>query len=65
EPERATLRALDLEIELEAGEELRVEISTKFREEHLREELTDAGFDDHEFFKDDAGDFALVLARRA
>ncbi len=65
EPERATLGALDLEIELEAGEELRVEISTKFREARLREELTDAGFDDLEFFADDAGDFALVLARRA
>jgi L-histidine N-alpha-methyltransferase len=65
EPERARIAALDLDLELEAGEELRIEISTKFRADDFVAELTDAGFDDFTVLSDAADDFAVVLARRA
>ncbi len=65
EPESAHIGALGLDVEFEPGEELRVEISTKFRPEDLTEELLDAGFVDPEFLTDTNGDFALVLTRRA
>ena len=65
EPERARIGGLDLELDLGAGEELRVEISTKFRPERFGEELLDAGFTEPHTFVDRDGDFALVLARRA
>jgi L-histidine N-alpha-methyltransferase len=65
EPERARIAALDLDLELEAGEELRIEISTKFRAEQFVAELGDAGFDDFTVLSDAADDFAVVLARRA
>ena len=64
EPERARLQALDLELEIDAGEELRIEISTKFRTERFVAELDDAGFAEHETFTDDATDFAVILTRR-
>lgn len=65
EPESAHIGALDLDVVFEAGEELRVEISTKFRPADLADELCDAGFVDPEFLTDAKGDFALVLARRS
>lgn len=64
EPESAHIGALDLDLVFEPGEELRVEISTKFRASDLADELTDAGFTDVEFLTDIDGDFALVLAQR-
>ncbi len=64
EPERARLAALDLDLVLEPGEELRVEISSKFRGERLAAELRDAGFGELHQLTDRAGDFAVVLARR-
>jgi L-histidine Nalpha-methyltransferase len=64
EPERAHIAALGLDVEFEPGEELRVEISTKFRPADLEAELDDAGFDRPEFLTDANGDFALALARR-
>jgi L-histidine N-alpha-methyltransferase len=65
EPERARIAALDLDLELEAGEELRIEISPKFRAEQFVAELGDAGFDYFTVLSDEADDFAVVLARRA
>ena len=50
-------------VELGSGEEIRVEISTRFRPETLRSELGAAGFTVTEIFTDRAGDFALTLAR--
>ena len=47
------------------GEEIRVEISTKFRPESLRDELAAAGFEVERTWTDPDGDFALTLARRA
>jgi L-histidine Nalpha-methyltransferase len=64
EPESAHIGALDLDVVFEPGEELRVEISTKFRPADLIDELTEAGFSDPQFLTDTKGDFALVLARR-
>ena len=63
-PTSARIRELDLEVQLEMGEELRVEISTKFRPERLTAELYEAGFALEEFWTDDRDDFGLVLARR-
>ena len=47
-----------------AGEELRVEISTKFHREQLVHDLTDAGFELTQLWTDDDADFDLALARR-
>jgi len=64
DPERAHIGALGLDVQLEAGEELRVEISTKFDPADISDELVDAGFGDIDVLTDDAGDFGLILARR-
>nr|WP_204920458.1 L-histidine N(alpha)-methyltransferase [Microlunatus panaciterrae] len=55
--------ALDLEVRFETGEELRTEISAKFRKEPLSEELEAAGFVTQGWWTDPDGDFALTLAR--
>jgi L-histidine N-alpha-methyltransferase len=66
EPMRARLDGLDLDLELGAGEEIRVEISSKFRPSRIANELAGAGFGAGEqVFTDEANDFALVLARRS
>lgn len=64
EPERVRIEALGLEFDLAAGEELRVEISTKFEADHLASELTEAGFAVDRFLTDSAGDFGMALAKR-
>ena len=64
EPEHARIEALDLDLDLDAGEELRIEISTKFRREKLLSDLAEMGFADGEFFTDEVGDFGLALVRR-
>lgn len=60
----AHLRALGLDIGFAAGEELRTEISAKFRRARIEHELTDAGLELEQWWTDPAGDFALLLARR-
>jgi L-histidine Nalpha-methyltransferase len=55
---------LDLTVCLAAGEEMRTEISAKFRPEQVRAELTAAGLDTVQSWTDRGGDFALTLARR-
>jgi L-histidine N-alpha-methyltransferase len=62
-PQRVSIPGADLQIELASGEEIRVEISTKFRPDQLRAELTAAGFELEQLWSD--ADFALTLARRA
>lgn len=64
-PQVVTVRGADLVVDVAAGEEIRVEISTKFRPETLRRELGEAGFEVVEIFTDPPGDFALTLARLA
>jgi L-histidine N-alpha-methyltransferase len=57
--------ALELSVAFAAGEEMRTEISAKFRHERVRDELAAAGFELTAWWTDPAGDFALSLARRA
>lgn len=54
--------ALDLEVDFTAGEEIRTEISAKFRREGLVDELETAGFSPGPWWTDPDGDFALTLA---
>ncbi|QFG25209.1 L-histidine N(alpha)-methyltransferase [Actinomadura sp. WMMB 499] len=56
---------LDLDVSFAAGEEMRTEISAKFRRERLEAELGAAGLALAEFWTDPAGDFSLSLARPA
>ncbi|GAB2809934.1 L-histidine N(alpha)-methyltransferase [Actinocorallia aurea] len=56
------IAALDLTVEFAAGEEMRTEISAKFRPEGLKEELTAAGFGIRALWTDPDGDFSLTLA---
>jgi L-histidine N-alpha-methyltransferase len=64
EPQHVALRAIDIEVDVAAGEELHVEISAKFRPERIVEELGELGFDTRELWTDDHDDFAVLLARR-
>jgi L-histidine Nalpha-methyltransferase len=59
---RVRLADLDLEIDFERGEEIRTEISAKFRRNGLEAELAAAGFELDGWWTDPAGDFALSLA---
>ncbi|GAA2093679.1 L-histidine N(alpha)-methyltransferase [Actinomadura alba] len=56
------IEALDLTVRFAEGEEMRTEISSKFREERLRAELGAAALTLDRCWTDAAGDFALVLA---
>lgn len=56
------LSALDLTVEFAAGEELRTEVSAKFRRDGLTGELASAGFEVRRWWTDAAGRFSLSLA---
>ncbi|NUR61997.1 MAG: L-histidine N(alpha)-methyltransferase [Catenulispora sp.] len=56
------LKELDLTVSFEAGEELRTEISAKFRHEGVQAELATAGFALREWWTDSEGRFGLSLA---
>ncbi|WP_330321140.1 L-histidine N(alpha)-methyltransferase [Streptomyces clavifer] len=56
------IRELDLVVPFEEGEELRTEISAKFRKEGVREELAAAGLRLDQWWTDSGGRFALSLA---
>ncbi|WP_320068472.1 L-histidine N(alpha)-methyltransferase [Micromonospora sp. RTGN7] len=60
---RVRVRVLDLDVEFAPGEELRTEVSAKFRPERIATELTVAGFTAHEFWTDADGLFGVTLAR--
>ncbi|MCK8681531.1 MULTISPECIES: L-histidine N(alpha)-methyltransferase [Streptomyces] len=53
---------LDLAVPFEAGEELRTEVSAKFRRERVRDELAEAGMELAHWWTDEQGRFALSLA---
>jgi L-histidine Nalpha-methyltransferase len=57
-----TVAGLGLTVRFAAGEEMRTEISAKFRPEGLAGELTVAGLELLELWTDPAGDFALSLS---
>jgi L-histidine N-alpha-methyltransferase len=60
---RVAIRALGLTVEFAAGEELRTEVSAKFRRERLERELAAAGFALEHWWTDRDGLFAVSLAR--
>jgi L-histidine N-alpha-methyltransferase len=55
--------ALDLAVDFEAGEELRTEVSAKFRKEGVRAELASVGLELTRWWTDEEGRFALSLSR--
>ncbi|WP_215453930.1 L-histidine N(alpha)-methyltransferase [Streptomyces sp. ATCC 21386] len=55
--------ALDLAVDFEAGEELRTEVSAKFRKEGVRAELDSVGLELTRWWTDEEGRFALSLSR--
>ena len=63
-PQRVTIPGADLVLDLASGEEIRVEISTKFRVSKIAAELEGAGLGVTRVWTDDAGDFALTLATK-
>ncbi len=62
--QHARLAAVDLEVRFDDGELLHTEISAKFTRGRLEGELTAAGLELDRFLTDEAGDFALSLARK-
>ncbi|MEU3725523.1 L-histidine N(alpha)-methyltransferase [Streptomyces sp. NPDC031705] len=56
------VRALDLLVPFEEGEEILTEISAKFRQDGVRKELADAGLELTHWWTDSAGRFALSLS---
>lgn len=64
EAQAVSVRRLGLELTFEHGEQLRVEISSKFRREGFEQELAGAGLLVESWWTDQAGDFAVVLVRR-
>ncbi|MEU4658909.1 L-histidine N(alpha)-methyltransferase [Streptomyces sp. NPDC023723] len=56
------VQALDLAVDFAAGEELRTEVSAKFREQGVRAELAAAGLDLVHWWTDPEGRFALSLS---
>ncbi|MFF3014481.1 L-histidine N(alpha)-methyltransferase [Streptomyces sp. NPDC057939] len=56
------IRALDLVVPFEEGEEILTEVSAKFRQEGLRKELSAAGLELTQWWTDAEGRFALSLS---
>lgn len=59
---RVRVPALRLEVDFAAGEEMRTEISAKFRREGVERELADAGFTMRHWWTDEAGRFGVSLS---
>lgn len=57
-----TIDALDLAVEFAAGEEMRTEVSAKFRPDGVRDELAAAGLRLQHWWTDPTGDFGLSLS---
>jgi len=64
EAHEVEVRALDLTVPFAANEEMRTEVSAKFTQDRVAEELEHAGMQIARWWTDPNGDFALVLARR-
>jgi L-histidine Nalpha-methyltransferase len=60
--QRVRIDALELEVEFAAGEEMRTEISDKFRRPALEAELRDAGFELAHWWEDPGEEFAVSLS---
>jgi L-histidine Nalpha-methyltransferase len=61
--QQVTIGDLDLTVDFAAGEEMRTEISAKFRREKVEAELAAAGLRAIRFWTDPDGDFGLTLAQ--
>jgi L-histidine N-alpha-methyltransferase len=64
-PQQVTIPGAELVLDLASGEEIRVEISTKFRVSKIAAELEAAGLGVTRVWTDDAAEFALTLASKA
>jgi L-histidine N-alpha-methyltransferase len=62
--QRVVVDRLDLDVTFADGEEMRTEISAKFRRDRVESELAAAGFELVHWWTDRAGDFALSLSIR-
>jgi L-histidine N-alpha-methyltransferase len=62
---RVTIGGLALTVDFAAGEQMRTEISAKFRRDGLERELSAAGFTPEQYWTDPAGMFAVCLAEAA
>ena len=60
---RVAIPEVDLTIDLDEGEEIRTEVSAKFRREGVERELKAAGFELDRWWTDDEDRFAVSLAR--
>jgi L-histidine N-alpha-methyltransferase len=63
-PQRVTIPGADLVLDLAMGEEIRVEISSKFRVSRIAAELEQAGFGVTRVWTDEPAEFALTLATK-
>ncbi len=63
-PMQVHVRDLDMRVRFAAGEDLRTEISAKFRSERIRAELAAGGFDLQRWWTDAEGRFGVSLAQR-
>ncbi len=61
--QQVTIGDLSLTVPFAAGEEMRTEISAKFRRDNIEAELAVAGLKTLQFWTDPAGDFSLTLAQ--
>ncbi|HEY2312481.1 MAG TPA: L-histidine N(alpha)-methyltransferase [Streptosporangiaceae bacterium] len=61
--QQVTIRDLGLTVQFAAGEEMRTEISAKFRRDTIEAELAAAGLKTLRFWTDAQGDFGLTLAQ--
>ena len=61
--QQVTVRDLGLTVDFGAGEEMRTEISAKFRRSGIEAELAAAGLKTLQFWTDARGDFSLTLAQ--
>jgi L-histidine Nalpha-methyltransferase len=61
--QQVTVRDLDLTVSFAAGEEMRTEISAKFRRDNIEAELAAAGLKTLQFWTDSDADFGLTLAQ--
>ena len=61
--QQVTINDLDLVVSFAAGEEVRTEISAKFRRENIEAELAAAGMRTRQFWTDPDRDFGLLLAQ--
>ena len=63
-PQHVTIPGAGIELDLASGEEIRVEISTKFTPELLRRELEAVGLEIARAWTDPTDSFAVTLARK-